>query len=169
MFAAKAGRAVKEADRDSEDNPTEAPSTGMSISENAFEMPLEISWVGEEQPGVATKVSFLTLVTLTWEEALGHMHLLESKGENRVTLSRLFTNAVAARFKPAIQQKGKGKIKRVSGHIDSTVFDRVIEELQKRGWIEPAESPKYVKQRSRYWKLTETGRGVLGRKTDGKR
>lgn len=154
---------MKEADRDSKGNPTGPGPAGISIGAHAFEMPLEISWVAEEQPGVPTKVSFLTLVTLTWEEALRHMHLLDSKGENRVTLSRLFTNAVAARFKPAIAQKGKGKIKRVSGHIDPSVFDSVIEQLQKRGWIEATEAPKYVKQRSRYWKLTQTGRSLAAR------
>lgn len=153
---------MKEADRDNKGNPNGPESSGISINASGFEMPLEISWVAEEQPGVATKVSFLTLVTLRWEEALAHMHLTESKGENRVTLSRLFTNSVAARFKPAIQQKGQGKIKRVGGHIDRAVFDLVMEQFEKRGWIEATQAPKYVKQRSRYWKLTESGRYVLG-------
>jgi hypothetical protein len=131
--------------------------TGQSASTEQIEAGIEISWLTEEPNGTRSKVSFRTIVELTYREALSHLRLKPGEPRNRVTLVKMFSDSIAARFRKTIEQQGYSKVVRVHGKVDGASFDEVMGALERRGSVIQAEPPKYVKQRSKYWQLSPAG------------
>ena len=130
-------------------------------SEEIIELGIEISWVTEEPNKARSKVSFRTIVKLTYDEALSHLRLKPGKARNRVTLVKMFSDSVAAGFRNTIERQGYSKVVRVHGKVDGASFDEVMAALETRGLVTEAEPPIYVKQRAKYWKLSPSGEKQL--------
>ena len=71
-------------------------------SEEIIELGIEISWVTEEPNKARSKVSFRTIVKLTYVEALSRLRLKPGEARNRVTLVKMFSDSVAAGFRNTI-------------------------------------------------------------------
>jgi hypothetical protein len=134
-----------------------ASGTGQPASNDLLEAAIEISWLSEEGNGTRSKVSFRTIVKLTYSEALSHLRLKAGEPRNRVTVLKMFSDAVAAGFREAIERQGYSKVIRVHGKVDGAAFDEIMAALEKRGLVMEAEAPVYVKQRSKYWQLSSLG------------
>lgn len=116
-----------------------------------------VSWVAEEVPGHLAKVSYGTKVWLTWDDVLARFPLKAGESKNRITLLKMFGDALAAQLKPAIEAQGRGKIARLHGKVDAKTFEMIVAGLNARELIEVTKSPGYVKQKSPYWRLSERG------------
>ena len=124
------------------------------FSADSVEIEIIVSWSGEEKDGEEFKGSILTRVRLTWDGALAHLSLKGEEARNRISLLKMFANSVAGRLRPAMERHGYTKIKHLTGKIEAAVFDKIIEELQGRGYVRAADPPKYVRQARKYWRLT---------------
>jgi hypothetical protein len=122
-----------------------------------IETPITISWSDKGKSGESSRVSFQTAVRLSWIEILSHLPPEPNKSWNRIGLLKVFSNSLAGKFRPAIERRGFGKIARLTGHIDSDVFDQIVAALVRAKILRFAERPKYVKQQSPYWLVTEAG------------
>ena len=125
-----------------------------SLEEKVLEAPITVSWV--EAKGFP-QVTFTTTLSIKWTDIYRLLPLKEGVARNRVTLSRMFANALANEFRPAIEGAGPGPVAKLRGRLDAAVFDRILRQLESGGAIEAVAGPKYVKQRSVYWTLTPEG------------
>lgn len=131
--------------------------TGRAGSNEDVEVGIEISWLSEEANGTRSKVSFRTIVKLTWEKALSYLKFKPGGPRNRVTLMKMFSDSVAEGFRKTIERQGYSKVLRVRGKVDRASFDEIMAELERRGLVVEAERPLYVKQRAKYWQLSPSG------------
>lgn len=128
-----------------------------AVGDHEIEVPLVVSWTAEEIPGHLSKVAYSTRVRLTWEDTLAELPLKAGEAKNRITLLKMFGDALAGRLKGMIEAQGRSKIGRLHGKVEAATFDKIIAGLTERGWIEVTTSPQYVKQRSTYWRLSLEG------------
>jgi hypothetical protein len=123
----------------------------------AIDTPIVISWNDQSESGASARVSFQTEVRLDWGGVLRHLPVEGKKSWNRLTLLRIFSNSLAGTFRGAIERRGFRKIARLRGHIETEVFDRIVDALVRQKLLRVVERPKYVKQRVEYWQVTEAG------------
>jgi hypothetical protein len=117
-----------------------------------IDLTLGVSWMVEGLREFGAE-SFVTSVRLSWDEVLRNFPLEADEAKNRTALLRSFSNAMAARFRAAIQLQGYGRPLRLSGSIEAGTFDRILQTLGAAGYIEETERPQHLKQ-GRYWRLT---------------
>ena len=122
-----------------------------------FEADFIVSWTSEERDGENARVSFQTVVTLDLAGAFALLALKPGEPKNRISLLKMFSDAVAQRFKSAIERRGYGRVTRLRGKMDGAVFDEMMEQLRGQGLIEESSPPQYVRHRAKYWKLTKEG------------
>ena len=137
--------------------------TGRPASNEIIEVGIEISWLSEEANKTRSKVSFRTIVQMTYGEAVAHLRLKPGEAKNRVTLLKMFSDSVAARFRETIERQGYSKVVRVHGKVDGASFDELMAGLETRGLVTKAEAPLYVKQRAKYWQLSASGAERINR------
>jgi hypothetical protein len=125
-----------------------------SLPSESVDLTITVSWQAAERGAQLSKQSFTTLVTLTWPEILLLLGMEPGKPKNRNTLWRLFSNSIAARFRSAIQRQGYARVSRLTGKIEPAEFDRILATLETAGYLQPAQKPAYVKQRTTYYQLT---------------
>lgn len=126
---------------------------GLPDSQGTFELRVRISSSVREQNGQESKFSFQTIIVLKLADAVQHLRLKPGEAKNRLTLLKALANSLAAQFRPAIEKRGDVAVTRIMGKIDRAVFDQLIEAMAREGLIVEAESPKYVKQTMKYWRL----------------
>ena len=136
--------------------------TGRPASNEIIEVGIEISWLSEEANKTRSKVSFRTIVQMTFSEAVSHLRLKPGEAKNRVTLLKMFSDSVAARFRETIERQGYSKV-RVHGKVAEASFDELMAALETRGLVTKAEAPLYVKQRAKYWQLSASGAERMNR------
>lgn len=146
----------KDRERSLRRSSAQARAPGSPLSKQ-IEADFVVSWISEESNGERTRGSFQTIVHFDLAEAFALLPLTGSEAKNRLSLLRMFSCAVAQRFKNAIERQGYARVTRLRGKLDGAVFDDMMEELCAHRLIEETPPPKYVRQRAKYWKLTDLG------------
>jgi hypothetical protein len=124
----------------------------------ALDIPILVSVRIREKEGQESNLSFHTLVSLNLDDAVQHLKLKASEAKNRVTLSKALAHSLAEHYRPVIEKRGDAEVIRMTGKIAPKVFDQLMEILEAQGLVVEAESPKYVKQRMKYWRLAIGGK-----------
>jgi hypothetical protein len=124
----------------------------------ALEIPILVSVRIREKDAQESNLSFHTLVSLNIADAVQHLKLKGAEVKNRVTLSKALAHSLAEHYRPVIEKRGDAEVIHMTGKIAPKVFDQLMEMLEGQGVVVEAESPKYVKQRMKYWRL------AIGRK-----
>jgi hypothetical protein len=120
-----------------------------------LDVPILVSVRTVEASGEETELSFHTIIAITASEAVQRLRLQPGEAKNRGALLKTLANSLAAQFRSAAEKHGGGRVKRISGKIAPEVFDRIIEEMAQQGLVVQTESPKYVRQKIRYWRLAD--------------
>jgi hypothetical protein len=128
-----------------------------SSLQEKIEADFVVSWTSEERDGKDAQVSFQTIVNLDLAEAFAFLAPKLGAPKNRISLLKMFCDSVALRFKSAIERRGYGRVTKLRGKMDGAVFDQIMERLRTQGLIKENPPPKYVRQRTKYWTLTELG------------
>ena len=127
---------------------------GPSGSSGVIDIPILVVVRVREKSGEESNLSFHTLVSVRYADAVQYLKLKAGEAKNRVTLSKALAHSLAEQYRPVIEKRGDAEVLRIAGKIAPSLFDQLMETLERQGLIVQADSPKYVKQRMRYWKLS---------------
>jgi hypothetical protein len=133
-------------------------------SHKTIEADFVVSWTSEERDGEKAAVSFQTVVPLDLHETFALLALKPGEAKNRISLLKMFSDSIAQRFKTAIGRRGYARVRRLRGKMSGVVFDEIMEGWRVEGLIEESSPPKYVRHRTKYWRLTELGATRLARR-----